>query len=107
MVLQHSSVGRSHFGTLHRPYTDPTLGLCYAVIPSFISCFTYRIASNYGQSRINSWFRLVTRGIKQHNKNKCWISNKHLVQSLFYRIPGSVTNDEVKNVYRVPLSLNL
>ena len=30
----------------------------------------YHIASNYGQSRINAWSRLVARSIQHHNKNK-------------------------------------
>ena len=37
-------------------------------------------------------------GIQHHNKNKCQVSNKRLVQSLFLTIPGGVINDEVKNV---------
>ena len=53
-----------------------TLALCVYI-------HTYRIASNYGWSRINSWSHLVAGGIKHHNKNKCWVSNKRLVQSLF------------------------
>ena len=57
-----------------------------------------RIASNYGRSRINAWSYLVTGGIQHHNKNKCQVSNKHLVQSLFLTIPGGVINNEVENV---------
>ena len=54
--------------------------------------FEYRIASNYGRSRINAWSHLVAGGIQYHDKNKRWVSNKlrvsniHPVQSLFLTI---------------------
>ena len=41
MVLQHSLVGKSlHWHVITRILFNAKAGICYAVIPSFISCFT-------------------------------------------------------------------
>ena len=43
MVLQHNLVGKSlHWHVITRILFNAKAGICYAVIPSFISCFTFK-----------------------------------------------------------------